>query len=121
MQRKKRNHDKRLTMFLRMWWFDPRLAFEGNNSDKKLLALFEFKERNRSKTVPDMEVLTVHTDVLKQIWKPDLFFSNEKDAATHKIVTENALIRYLYCCDTVFDTYYHQECGKTAKYTHRFG
>ena len=41
-----------------------------------------------------MEVLTVHSDVLKQIWKPDLFFSNEKDAATHKIVTENALIRY---------------------------
>ena len=40
-----------------------------------------------------MEVLTVHSDVLKQIWKPDLFFSNEKDAATHKIVTENALIR----------------------------
>ena len=36
----------------------------------------------------------MHSDVLKQIWKPDLFFSNEKDAATHKIVTENALIRY---------------------------
>ena len=49
-----------------------------------------------------MEVLTVHSDVLKQIWKPDLFFSNEKDAATHKIVTENALIRYLYCFATVF-------------------
>lgn len=41
----------------------------------------------------EMDVLTVHSDVLKQIWKPDLFFSNEKDAATHKIVTENALIR----------------------------
>ena len=41
----------------------------------------------------ELEKLTVHSDVLKQIWKPDLFFSNEKDAATHKIVTENALIR----------------------------
>ena len=52
------------------------------------------KERNKTKIETEMEVLTVHSDVLKQIWKPDLFFSNEKDAATHKIVTENALIRY---------------------------
>ena len=50
-------------------------------------------ERNMSLNEAEMDVLTVHSDVLKQIWKPDLFFSNEKDAATHKIVTENALIR----------------------------
>ena len=82
-------------MFLRMWWFDPRLAFEG----KLILSRFMInkkiiKERNKTKIETEMEVLTVHSDVLKQIWKPDLFFSNEKDAATHKIVTENALIRY---------------------------
>ena len=53
-----------------------------------------FKGRNETINETQMEVLTVHSDVLKQIWKPDLFFSNEKDAATHKIVTENALIRY---------------------------
>ena len=52
------------------------------------------KGRNETINETQMEVLTVHSDVLKQIWKPDLFFSNEKDAATHKIVTENALIRY---------------------------
>ena len=52
-----------------------------------------FENCSDSECMAELEKLTVHSDVLKQIWKPDLFFSNEKDAATHKIVTENALIR----------------------------
>ncbi|CBY38115.1 unnamed protein product [Oikopleura dioica] len=59
--------DYRLTMFLRMFWVDPRKSSFIN--------------------------ILLHSDVLKAIWKPDLFFSNEKEGSPHKIITENALIR----------------------------
>ncbi|CBY21771.1 unnamed protein product [Oikopleura dioica] len=61
--------DYRLTMFLRMFWVDPRKGSFIN-----------------------IDIL-LHSDVLKAIWKPDLFFSNEKEGSPHKIITENALIR----------------------------
>jgi len=73
-----------------MKWIDPRLTFQPDIP--KNISPNECA-KNES-CLDDMEQLTVHPEVLKQIWKPDLFFSNEKDAATHKIVMENALIRY---------------------------
>ena len=56
-----------------MKWNDPRLRF---------------KEMGRSSTM-----LTIHPELLHKIWKPDIFFSNEKRAEFHSITTENKLLR----------------------------
>ncbi|CBY31364.1 unnamed protein product [Oikopleura dioica] len=63
--------DYRLSMFLRMRWKDPRLSW-GNNTECKL---------------------QVHPDVMDKIWIPDLFFSNEKSARIHSMITNNTLLR----------------------------
>ncbi|CAG5108058.1 Oidioi.mRNA.OKI2018_I69.chr1.g3616.t2.cds [Oikopleura dioica] len=54
--------------------------------------LYDKKLRPHDK-IKAAEVNVMHSDVLKAIWKPDLFFSNEKEGSPHKIITENALIR----------------------------
>ena len=38
-------------------------------------------------------MLTIHPELLHKIWKPDIFFSNEKRAEFHSITTENKLLR----------------------------
>ena len=38
-------------------------------------------------------MLTIHPELLHKIWKPDVFFSNEKRAEFHSITTENKLLR----------------------------
>ena len=65
--------DYRITFFLRMKWNDPRLRFA---------------DMGRSSTM-----LTIHPELLHKIWKPDVFFSNEKRAEFHSITTENKLLR----------------------------
>ncbi|XP_038652019.1 glycine receptor subunit alphaZ1 isoform X3 [Scyliorhinus canicula] len=63
--------DYRLNIFLRQQWNDPRLSYR------------EF---------PD-DSLDLDPSMLDSIWKPDLFFANEKGAHFHEITTDNKLLR----------------------------
>ncbi|CAG5083258.1 Oidioi.mRNA.OKI2018_I69.PAR.g10326.t1.cds [Oikopleura dioica] len=65
--------DYRITFFLRMKWNDERLRFKEMGSP--------------------LTMLTVSPEVLHNIWKPDIFFSNEKQANFHSITAENKLLR----------------------------
>ena len=38
-------------------------------------------------------LVTVHPELLHKIWKPDVYFANEKRAEFHSITTENKLLR----------------------------
>uniref|UniRef100_A0A8C4Q632 Glycine receptor, alpha 3 n=1 Tax=Eptatretus burgeri TaxID=7764 RepID=A0A8C4Q632_EPTBU len=63
--------DYRLNIFLRQQWNDPRLAY------------LEY---------PD-DSLDLDPSMLDSIWKPDLFFANEKGANFHDVTTDNKLLR----------------------------
>uniref|UniRef100_A0A3P8WAN6 Glycine receptor, alpha 4b n=1 Tax=Cynoglossus semilaevis TaxID=244447 RepID=A0A3P8WAN6_CYNSE len=63
--------DYRLNIFLRQQWNDPRLAY---------------------KEYPD-DSLDLDPSMLDSIWKPDLFFANEKGANFHEVTTDNKLLR----------------------------
>uniref|UniRef100_A0A672MY22 Glycine receptor, alpha 4b n=1 Tax=Sinocyclocheilus grahami TaxID=75366 RepID=A0A672MY22_SINGR len=63
--------DYRLNVFLRQQWNDPRLAY---------------------KEYPD-DSLDLDPSMLDSIWKPDLFFANEKGANFHEVTTDNKLLR----------------------------
>ncbi|XP_041940501.1 glycine receptor subunit alpha-2 isoform X2 [Alosa alosa] len=63
--------DYRVNIFLRQNWNDPRLAYS------------EF---------PDSS-LDLDPSMLDSIWKPDLFFANEKGANFHDVTTDNKLLR----------------------------
>lgn len=71
-------------MYLRQRWFDPRLKFEP----------FMYKGKNHSQIkLPDF--------AWEKIWKPDVFFRNEKKAEFHKVTTPNRLLT-LYSNGTVW-------------------
>lgn len=63
--------DYRLNVFLRQHWNDPRLAYSE---------------------YPDAS-LDLDPSMLDSIWKPDLFFANEKGANFHEVTTDNKLLR----------------------------
>ncbi|XP_077465186.1 glycine receptor subunit alphaZ1 isoform X6 [Stigmatopora argus] len=63
--------DYRVNIFLRQQWNDPRLAY---------------------KEYPD-DSLDLDPSMLDSIWKPDLFFANEKGANFHEVTTDNKLLR----------------------------
>ncbi|XP_067903130.1 glycine receptor subunit alpha-4-like [Heterodontus francisci] len=63
--------DYRLNVFLRQQWNDPRLAYSE---------------------YPDGS-LDLDPSMLDSIWKPDLFFANEKGANFHEVTTDNKLLR----------------------------
>ncbi|XP_067899137.1 glycine receptor subunit alphaZ1 [Heterodontus francisci] len=63
--------DYRLNIFLRQQWNDPRMAYS------------EFPDNS----------LDLDPSMLDSIWKPDLFFANEKGAHFHEITTDNKLLR----------------------------
>ncbi|XP_018591363.1 glycine receptor subunit beta-like isoform X1 [Scleropages formosus] len=63
--------DYRVNIFLRQRWNDPRLRLPT-----------EFKS----------ESLTVDPKMFKCLWKPDLFFANEKNANFHDVTQENILL-----------------------------
>ncbi len=63
--------DYRLNVFLRQQWNDPRLA---------------------NQEYPD-DSLDLDPSMLDSIWKPDLFFANEKGANFHEVTTDNKLLR----------------------------
>uniref|UniRef100_H3BDA1 Glycine receptor, alpha 4a n=2 Tax=Latimeria chalumnae TaxID=7897 RepID=H3BDA1_LATCH len=63
--------DYRVNVFLRQQWNDPRLAYSEYPDDS----------------------LDLDPSMLDSIWKPDLFFANEKGANFHEITTDNKLLR----------------------------
>ncbi|XP_032628088.1 glycine receptor subunit alpha-4 isoform X1 [Chelonoidis abingdonii] len=63
--------DYRVNVFLRQQWNDPRLAYREYPDDS----------------------LDLDPSMLDSIWKPDLFFANEKGANFHEITTDNKLLR----------------------------
>uniref|UniRef100_A0A8C4Z340 Glycine receptor, alpha 3 n=1 Tax=Gadus morhua TaxID=8049 RepID=A0A8C4Z340_GADMO len=63
--------DYRVNIFLRQQWNDPRLAFTEYPDDS----------------------LDLDPSMLDSIWKPDLFFANEKGAHFHGVTTDNKLLR----------------------------
>ncbi|KAI5625181.1 glycine receptor subunit alpha-3 isoform X1 [Silurus asotus] len=63
--------DYRVNIFLRQQWNDPRLAYSEYPDDS----------------------LDLDPSMLDSIWKPDLFFANEKGAHFHEITTDNKLLR----------------------------
>uniref|UniRef100_H3B5R8 Glycine receptor alpha 3 n=1 Tax=Latimeria chalumnae TaxID=7897 RepID=H3B5R8_LATCH len=63
--------DYRLNIFLRQQWNDPRLAYSEYPDDS----------------------LDLDPSMLDLIWKPDLFFANEKGANFHEVTTDNKLLR----------------------------
>ncbi|KAG7272877.1 hypothetical protein CRUP_002271 [Coryphaenoides rupestris] len=67
------NHpvDYRVNIFLRQQWNDPRLAYSEYPDDS----------------------LDLDPSMLDSIWKPDLFFANEKGANFHEVTTDNKLLR----------------------------
>ncbi|XP_076001732.1 glycine receptor subunit alpha-3 isoform X2 [Genypterus blacodes] len=63
--------DYRVNIFLRQKWNDPRLAYAEYPDDS----------------------LDLDPSMLDSIWKPDLFFANEKGAHFHEVTTDNKLLR----------------------------
>nr|NP_001165353.1 glycine receptor precursor [Ciona intestinalis]BAI66458.1 glycine receptor [Ciona intestinalis] len=63
--------DYRVNIFLRCRWNDQRMAFTGFDED----------------------AVALHPSMLENIWRPDLFFANEKHANFHEVTTENKLLR----------------------------
>lgn len=63
--------DYRVNIFLRQQWNDPRLAYSEYPDDS----------------------LDLDPSMLDSIWKPDLFFANEKGANFHEVTTDNKLLR----------------------------
>ncbi|KAK6493320.1 glycine receptor subunit beta-like isoform X1 [Huso huso] len=63
--------DYRVNIFLRQRWNDPRLRLPA-----------DFKS----------DALTVDPKMFKCLWKPDLFFANEKNANFHDVTQENILL-----------------------------
>ncbi len=63
--------DYRLNIFLRQRWNDPRLRLPA-----------DFKS----------DSLTVDPKMFQCLWKPDLFFANEKNANFHDVTQENILL-----------------------------
>uniref|UniRef100_A0A8D0GMV7 Glycine receptor alpha 3 n=1 Tax=Sphenodon punctatus TaxID=8508 RepID=A0A8D0GMV7_SPHPU len=63
--------DYRVNIFLRQNWNDPRLAYGEYPDDS----------------------LDLDPSMLDSIWKPDLFFANEKGANFHEVTTDNKLLR----------------------------
>ncbi|NXH15507.1 GLRA4 protein, partial [Bucco capensis] len=63
--------DYRVNIFLRQQWNDPRLAYHEYPDDS----------------------LDLDPSMLDSIWKPDLFFANEKGASFHEVTTDNKLLR----------------------------
>uniref|UniRef100_A0A8C1P1R1 Glycine receptor subunit beta n=1 Tax=Cyprinus carpio TaxID=7962 RepID=A0A8C1P1R1_CYPCA len=63
--------DYRINIFLRQRWNDPRLRLPA-----------DFKS----------DALTVDPKMFQCLWKPDLFFANEKNANFHDVTQENILL-----------------------------
>lgn len=66
------DQDYRVNIFLRQKWNDPRLKLPNDWRGS--------------------DTLTVDPTMFKCLWKPDLFFANEKNANFHDVTQENILL-----------------------------
>lgn len=62
-------------MYFRQYWRDGRLSFQRQ---------------------PGVEILSVSTEYLRNMWVPDTFFANEKTAYLHMATTSNEFLRIAY-------------------------
>jgi len=67
--------DFTLDMYFRQYWRDGRLSFQRQ---------------------PGVEILSVSTEYLRNMWVPDTFFANEKTAYLHMATTSNEFLRIAY-------------------------
>ena len=67
-----------MQLTLRQVWLDGRLTFKG--------------KRIGNDIVPD-DIKSITLTEQERLWKPDLFFRNEKEGHFHKIIMPNVLIR----------------------------
>jgi len=84
-----------------MKWNDPRLRFADMGRSSTMLTIhpellhkdaFHSTEKFSVKTTKKNQKCIFY-ETRMQIWKPDVFFSNEKRAEFHSITTENKLLR----------------------------
>lgn len=61
-----------MDIYLRQYWRDPRLTFDGSILNK--------------------EVLTLNRQTIDEIWIPSTYFFNAKKAYFHDVTTENYLL-----------------------------
>ncbi|KAK2170893.1 hypothetical protein NP493_1128g00008 [Ridgeia piscesae] len=77
------NMEYRLNINLRQVWVDPRLSFRRISDNDHVIV-----------SVKDTEL----------VWKPDLFFPNEKAAAFHHVTVPNKLMRVYHNGTVVYST-----------------
>lgn len=75
-----------MNVFLRQQWNDPRLAYREYPDDS----------------------LDLDPSMLDSIWKPDLFFANEKGANFHEVTTDNKLLRIFKNGNVLYSIRYHE-------------
>ncbi|XP_075921067.1 glycine receptor subunit alpha-4-like [Petromyzon marinus] len=67
--------DYSINIFLRQTWNDPRIL--------NVLKSIEY----------NTDFLDLGNSFVDSVWKPDLFFENEKSAAFHTVTTDNKMLR----------------------------
>ncbi|KAL3170554.1 hypothetical protein MRX96_044444 [Rhipicephalus microplus] len=65
------SQDYTIQVYFRQSWLDPRLAFDDRAGDVEYVTLYD----------------------AEKIWKPDAFFSNEKEGHFHDVPRPNSLVR----------------------------
>lgn len=60
-----------MTLYLRHYWKDERLAFKSNHNQS----------------------MTFDSRLVKKIWVPDMFFVHSKRSFTHDTTTDNVMLR----------------------------
>ncbi|XP_061403798.1 glycine receptor subunit alpha-4-like [Lethenteron reissneri] len=71
--------DYQLNIFLREKWHDPRMTYDVARP-----------------------FLDLDNTIIGSIWKPDLFFGNEKSASFHRVTTDNMMLRVFRNGDVYF-------------------
>ncbi|KAL1435640.1 hypothetical protein MTO96_001511 [Rhipicephalus appendiculatus] len=66
-----KNMDYTIQVYFRQSWLDPRLAFDDRAGDVEYVTLYD----------------------AEKIWKPDAFFSNEKEGHFHDVPRPNSFVR----------------------------
>ncbi len=65
--------EMQLNLFIRLSWMDRRLQFNSSNNSNFIVSGSEMAQR---------------------IWKPDLFFPNERHGTKHALMEDNISVRF---------------------------
>ena len=74
------NEEFEISIFLRLGWTDKRLAWNGSVFDQEL-------------KLPHGETLPLDSDIMNEIWVPDIFFRNAKTEYMHNNTRPNVMCR----------------------------